>query len=169
MQISVHRSGHYYAEVGLDIRYGEIWSGVYIWNTQAYAAYSEDPQGYGAVLAWYDLGYSWDGPTYAQVATYQTSSTTWAWYVNGNVFATHTYPESFQGYATHSVTEAYNQPVSGTSGQLLSDTVDLYIKRADNGYWYPGLYTAGSAQVANGWMVNVAAGNQWRSDASSRP
>lgn len=164
VQISVHWAGHYYAEVGLDVVYWPIYGG--IWHTQAYAAYSEDPNGYGAVLAWYDLGFSSDGPATAQIATYLTSGTNWAWYVNGVVFATHQFPETFQGYEVHSVTEAYNQPVQGTSGQWISLTDGIYIKRADNGYWSPALYDSGG--VTSGWMVDTYAGNMYRFDISAR-
>jgi hypothetical protein len=66
--------GHYYAEVGLDVKFIPSYL---VWHTQAYAAYSEDPNGYGAVFAWYDLGISYLEPAYAQVATYLTSGTTW--------------------------------------------------------------------------------------------
>ena len=156
--------GNYYAEIGLDITYTPIYGG--IWHTQAYAGYSEDPNGLGTIFAYYDLGYSGSGPASATVATYWTSDSTWAWNVNGVVFATHEYSQNWQGYMIHSNTEAYNQPAAGTNGQYITLVDSINIKLASNGQWNTGLYQSGG--VSSGWMVNTYATNGYHYDWSTR-
>ncbi len=163
--VVVSWEGHKYAEIGLDITYGYVWE-IQMWHTQVYAGYSEDPNGYGTVFAYYDLGYSLTGPSDATLATYQTSGSTWTWYANGVQFATHQYSQSWQGYSIHSNTEAYNQPVAGTSGQYITLADTINIKLASNGQWNTGLYQSGG--VSSGWMVNTYATNGYHYDWSTR-
>jgi hypothetical protein len=168
VQVTVRWDYHYFAEIGLDVVYWPIYGG--IWRTFAYAGYSEDPTGMGVVLATYIIGDTTAGPVDANLGVYRTSGGTWEWTVNGVVFATHTFPETWQGYMAHSVTEAYNQPVAGTSGQYISLTDGISLKRADNGLWTSALYQSGHADngIFNGWMVNQVATDGYRYDWSTR-
>ena len=169
VQVSVHYTGHAFAEIGLDVTRHNI-HGIWVWNTQAFAGYSEDPNGLGTVFAFYDLGWSTTGPADATVGVYLKGGSTWGWNVNGVEFATHSYSQSWQGYEVHSVTEAYNQPVQGTNGQYISLTDSLSIKRADNGQWNSALYDSGNPNngVFNGWLVNMYATNGYHYDWSTR-
>lgn len=164
VDVVVTWEGNYYAEIGLDVTYWPIYGG--IWHTQAYAGYSEDPNGYGTVFAYYDLGYSGSGPASATVATYWTSGSTWAWNVNGVVFATHPYSQYWQGYTIHSNTEAYNQPAAGTNGQYITLADSINIKLSSNGQWNTALYQSGG--VSSGWMVNTYATDGYHYDWSTR-
>lgn len=169
VQLTVKWDYHYYAEIGLDVTYHNI-HGYWVWHTQAYAGYSDRPDGYGYVFAYYDLGWSIYGPADATLGVYKKDGSTWGWNVNGVEFATHTFPESWQGYTVHTCTEAYNQPVAGTSGQYISLFDSLYIKRADNGQWAPALNYSGHPDngVYNGWMVALYATDGYRYDWSTR-
>jgi hypothetical protein len=163
--VVVSYDGHDYAEIGLDVTYEYVWE-TQVWHTEVYAAYSEDPNGYGTVFQYYDLGYSLNGPTSATVATYQTSGSTWAWTVNNVQFATHQYSQSWQGYIIHSNTEAYNQPAAGTNGPYITLADTINIKPASTGLWSTARYQSGG--VSSGWMVNTYATNGYHYDWSTR-
>ena len=169
VQMTVVNTGHAFAEIGLDVTRHNIY-GVWVWHTEVYAGYSEDPYGYGTLFAYYDLGWSTEAPAYAALGVYEKDGAIWGWNANGIEFATHSYSQSWQGYSVHSVTEAYNQPVEGTSGQYISITDSLYIKRADNGQWNGALYDSGNPNngVHNGWMVDMYATNGYHYDLSIR-
>jgi hypothetical protein len=168
VQTSVVWANHYAAEIGLDIMYINVWEGVYLWYTRAYAGYN-DGQG-SVVLGFYDLGWSYDEPYSAVLATYWTGGSTWAYNVNGYVFATHPFPEYWGGYEIHSVTEAYNQPIEGTYNQYLSYTGSINIKRGDNGQWSQALYDSENSGngVYNDWMVNIFATDGYNYVTSAR-
>jgi hypothetical protein len=169
MQISVHYAYHYSAaEIGLDVMYVNVWENLFLWYTRAFAAYND---GEGSVLlGFYDLGWSYDQPCAASLATYWTGGSTWAYNVNGHIFATHSFPQYWEGYEIHSVTEAYNQPIEGTYGQQLSYTGSINIKRADNGQWSNALYDSENSGngVYNGWMVNIFATDGYNYVESTR-
>lgn len=170
VQTVVVKTDEYKAEIGLDIKYGQVY-GFWVWTVDAYAAVSEDPNGYSYVIQWYRVSANTVGPYPATVGVYEKDAAgNWGWAVNGVEFANHLYPERWAGYYTRVVTEAYNQPVAGSGGTWISVAEDLHVKRSSDGWWTTSIYYPSHSEngVYRGWIVDIYANDGYKRDMSIR-